>query len=74
MINILLAEEQKIVREGIKSLIKDESEISVVAEAKNGKEVIEKIFDTNITLTILDLHLPLKDGIETTRYIKEKRK
>ena len=74
MINILLAEEQKIVREGIKSLIKDESDISVVAEAKNGKEVIEKIFDTNINLTILDLHLPLKDGIETTRLIKEKRK
>jgi DNA-binding NarL/FixJ family response regulator len=73
-INILLAEEQKIVREGIKSLLKDDENITIRTEVKNGKEVIEKIAEGNINLAILDMHLPLMDGIETTRYIKEHHK
>lgn len=69
-INILLAEEQKIVREGIKSLLKDDAQISISSEARNGTEVIEKISSDQINLAILDLHLPLMDAIETTRHIK----
>jgi DNA-binding NarL/FixJ family response regulator len=70
MINILLAEEQKIVREGIKSLLKDEANITICTEAKNGTEVLERISDNNINLAILDLQLPLMNGIETTKYLK----
>jgi DNA-binding NarL/FixJ family response regulator len=72
-INILLAEEQKIVREGIKSLLKD-TNISICSEAKNGKEVLEQISGEKINFAILDLHLPLMDAIETTKYIKENHK
>lgn len=71
-INILLAEEQKIVREGIKSLLKDEDKISILSEAKNGTEVIDKISEGGINLAILDLHLPVMDGVEITKFIKEK--
>lgn len=71
MINILLAEEQKIVREGIKSLLKDEPGISIVAEAKNGKELLESLKSEKTDLAIIDLNLPIMDGLETTRYIKE---
>jgi DNA-binding NarL/FixJ family response regulator len=72
MINILLAEEQKIIREGIKSLLNDSDNITISAEAKNGKEVVDRISEDNkINLAILDLHLPISDGIETTKYIKK---
>jgi len=74
MINILLAEEQKIVREGIKSLLKDEPGISIVAEARNGKELLDKLAEEKPNLAIIDLNLPVQDGIETTRFIKENHK
>src|SRR4051812_24578772 len=74
MVNILLAEEQKIVREGIKSLLKDEAGVSIMAEARNSKEVLEKLAERKPDLAIIDLNLPATDGIETARHIKEKHK
>lgn len=73
-INILLAEEQKIVREGIKSLLKDEPSITVTAEARNGRELLEKLNESNVELAIIDQNLPSSDGIETARQIKESYK
>ena len=67
MVNILLAEEQKIVREGIKSLLKDEPNVSIVAEARNSKELFERLNDEKPHLAIVDLNLSASDGIETTR-------
>src|SRR5436190_351515 len=74
MIKILLAEEHKIVREGIKSLLKDEINMSITAEAKNGKEAIDKISKNDINLAILDIHMPILNGMETLKYIKENHK
>jgi DNA-binding NarL/FixJ family response regulator len=71
MINILLGEDHKILREGIKSLLKDEPGISVVAEASNGQEAIEKLSDGKANLAILDINMPIMDGLEATRFISE---
>src|SRR4051812_35876328 len=71
MINILLAEDHKILREGIKSLLKDEPGISVVAEASNGKEAIDKLSDGKANLAILDINMPIMDGLEATKFICE---
>jgi DNA-binding NarL/FixJ family response regulator len=70
MVKILLAEDHKILREGIKSLLKDEPAISVVAEARNGNEAIQILSETDINIAILDINMPGMDGIETARYIK----
>jgi DNA-binding NarL/FixJ family response regulator len=72
--NILLAEDHKIVRDGIKALLKDEPGISKVFEAGNGKEAIDKIAETQIDLAILDINMPVMDGIEAARYIHENHK
>jgi DNA-binding NarL/FixJ family response regulator len=74
MIKILLAEEHKIVREGIKSLLKDEVNMSIAAEARTGKEAIEKISSEEINLAILDIHMSVLNSIETVRHIKENYK
>ena len=70
MLNILLAEDHKLLREGIKSLLKDEPGICVAGEAKNGLEAIEILSNTTIDIALLDINMPGMDGIETARYIK----
>ena len=71
MIKILLAEDHKILRDGIKSLLKDEPEITVVGEARNGKEAIDILSDTDVNIAILDINMPGMGGLETARYIKD---
>ena len=70
MINVLIAEDHLILRDGIKSLLKDHSEIEVVGEASNGKEVISLLNDLETDLLLLDINMPEMDGIEITEYVK----
>jgi DNA-binding NarL/FixJ family response regulator len=75
MINILLAEDHKILREGIKSLLKDEPSMSVVAEARNGQEAIDVLLgNNNINLAICDINMPVMDGLDAATYISDNHK
>jgi DNA-binding NarL/FixJ family response regulator len=74
MITILLAEDHEILRDGLKSLLKDEPDLLVVEEAKNGQEVVEKIQNQAIDLIIIDINMPLMNGLETTLYLQEHHK
>src|SRR5690606_2307709 len=74
MINVLLAEDHLILRDGIKALLKDHPEINVVAEASNGKEVQNLLMDSAIDLLILDINMPEMDGIQTAEYVKDNYK
>jgi DNA-binding NarL/FixJ family response regulator len=71
MIKILLAEDHKILRDGIKSLLKDEPDIAVVGEARNGKEAIDILSETDVNVAILDINMPVMGGLETAQYIKD---
>lgn len=72
MIKVFLVEDHEIVREGLKALLREEPEISVVGEAANGKELIEKLATVPaIDLVILDVNMPIMDGLETTRYLMD---
>jgi DNA-binding NarL/FixJ family response regulator len=70
-VNILLADDHNIVRDGIKTLLEDEIGFTIVAEAKTGAEAIEACQDHEIDLIIMDINMPELDGIEATRKIKE---
>lgn len=74
MINVLLAEDHLILRDGIKALLKDHPDINVVAEASNGKEVQNLLLDSAIDLLILDINMPEMDGIQTAEYVKDNYK
>jgi DNA-binding NarL/FixJ family response regulator len=75
MINILLAEDHRILREGIKSLLKDEPNMTIVAEAQNGQEAIDVLLgNTNINLAICDINMPVMGGLDAASYISDNYK
>lgn len=70
-VKIALADDHKIVRDGIKTMLESQPEIEVVAEASNGNEILEKLDDTSVDLVVMDISMPEKDGIQATKEIKE---
>jgi two-component system invasion response regulator UvrY len=69
MIRILLADDHKLFREGIKQLIEETDDMQVVSEANNGLEALHtfEIFKPDICL--LDISMPQMDGLETAKRI-----
>lgn len=71
-VKIALADDHKIVRDGIKTMLESQPEIDVVAEASNGNEILEKLQNTMVDLVVMDINMPEKDGIQATKELKEK--
>ncbi|MDX1590546.1 MAG: response regulator transcription factor [Balneolaceae bacterium] len=71
-IKVLLADDHKIVKDGIKLMLEPQTGIDVVLTAENGKEVLEKLKKEHVDLIIMDINMPEMDGIETTRKVMEK--
>ena len=70
-IKILLVEDQKLIRVGLKSLFEDQNEIIVSAEAQSGKEAIEQFKNAHPDVVVMDIGLPDISGIEATKKILE---
>lgn len=71
MINAVLADDHELIRQGIKVLLEDDGNISVVAEASDGNEAIAQIGATRPDILITDIRMPEMDGLQTTRAVKE---
>ncbi len=70
-INVLLVEDQKLIRVGLKSLFEDKNDILVTSEAQNGKEAVEKFRTVHPDVVVMDIGLPDISGIEATKRILE---
>lgn len=70
-INIALVDDHAITRRGIKALLKQEDDIQIVLEASNGQELLEKLRYNDLDLVLLDISMPVMDGYETLRHLKE---
>lgn len=64
MINVVLADDHVLVRDGIKALLEDQSGIEVIDEASNGKEALEVIRRNKPDVLIVDIRMPEMNGIE----------
>lgn len=74
-IRIIIAEDHSMVREGIKLMLNSLKNIEIVADFPNGKDVIDFLEkDNNIDIILMDLSMPILNGIEATKFIKEKYK
>lgn len=73
MIRILLAEDQKLVRQGLKMMIESDPEMKVTGEAANGQEAVELCESHLFDIVILDIRMPVMDGLEAARRIIARR-
>ncbi len=71
IINVVLADDHVLVRDGIKALLEDQSGIKVIAEASNGKEALEIIASTKPHVLIVDIRMPEMNGIEVVKAIND---
>ncbi|MCM3003152.1 response regulator transcription factor [Priestia koreensis] len=70
MWNILLVEDQHIVRQGLKMMIEIDDDFQVVAEASNGEEALAQLHKHIIDMVVMDIRMPIMNGLEATRKIK----
>lgn len=72
MIKVLLAEDQVMVRQGLKAMIETDEEIVVIGEAANGKEAVRLCEKQLFDVAILDIRMPEMDGIETAKVLRNR--
>ncbi|MGY8911431.1 MAG: response regulator [Flavobacteriales bacterium] len=71
MINVVLADDHVLVRDGIKALLEDQTGITVIDEASNGKEALEVISKNKPDVLIVDIRMPEMNGIEVVAEINK---
>ncbi len=64
MIKVLLADDHSIVREGLRKVLEDDSEIKVVAEAPDGETAFDKALSEHPDVAVIDISMPGMDGLE----------
>ena len=72
-VNILLADDHRMVREGLKQLLETDSEINVVAEAGDGYECLNLTNKTKPDIVLLDINMPNMDGIQVLNIMKQQK-
>jgi len=70
MIRILVVDDHAIVREGLKQILSDVEDMSVLAEAENGQEALDKIRRATFDVILMDISMPGRSGLEILKDIK----
>lgn len=71
-IRVAVVDDQLLFRKGILSLLEEFDELKIVLEASNGRELLDKIKMQEVDVVLLDLEMPVLNGIETTEILKKK--
>lgn len=72
MIRVLVADDQSLIREGLRMMLGLYDNIFLVGEAANGEEALRILEQEEVDLVLMDIRMPVMDGVEATKRIKEK--
>ena len=70
VIRVLLVDDHKVMRQGLRTLLQDEDDVEIIAEAGNGVEALALVAELHPDVVVMDVAMPLMDGIQATREIK----
>jgi DNA-binding NarL/FixJ family response regulator len=73
MIKILIADDHAVVREGLKQIISETSDMHVADEANNGQDVLDKVSEQHYDVVLLDITMPGRSGLEILKQLKSKK-
>jgi DNA-binding NarL/FixJ family response regulator len=73
MIKILIADDHAVVREGLKQIISETSDMRVTDEANNGQEVLNKVSEQHYDVVLLDITMPGRSGLDVLKQLKSKK-
>jgi two-component system response regulator NreC len=68
----MLADDHAILRSGLSKLLSEEPDIEVVGEAENGREAVQKAPELNPDIVLMDIGMPVMNGMEATKQIKKR--
>ena len=68
-INVVLADDHAVLRQGLRVLLESNDDIRVVGEASNGREAVQRVLKLKPDVVIMDIAMPVLNGIEATRQI-----
>src|SRR5579864_555963 len=70
MVRIMLVDDHPIVREGLHALLETQTDFQVIAECANGEETLRIVESLRPDLILLDLEMPILDGVETIKRLR----
>ncbi|HXI23811.1 MAG TPA: response regulator transcription factor [Pyrinomonadaceae bacterium] len=73
MINVLIADDHTVVRQGLKQILSDDPQLTVVGEAADGNEVLTALETLSVDALVLDITMPGRNGLDVLKEVKRKR-
>lgn len=70
-LHIIIADDHKIVIDGLKSLLIEQNHIKIVGEAANGQEALDLIANNKVDIAVLDISMPIMNGVEAAKIIRK---
>ncbi len=72
-VKIMITDDHSMIREGLKNLLELDGDIKVIAEAENGQDCLDKLATVKPDVLLLDINMPIMNGLEVLAALKEKR-
>lgn len=72
-INLLIADDHQLITDGLSQILSGEKTIGEIHTANNGRQAVDKALEHNIDCVIMDINMPVLNGLEATRLIKKEK-
>ena len=72
-VNLLLVDDHQLITDGLAKILEEQENIGEIYTANNGKEAVDKALALNIDCVIMDINMPVLNGLEATRLIKREK-